>query len=191
MKLFKQDYARYNLTFQVSFDPKGPIVHHIIAWSYAYQQARKGEWEQYGRDRVRFEQRVEKTKSVLEPVLAPEFRQKIFQERFQNFIVNTDELDGKNNNSLKNNLDHLNKCEENDPTANIDPKLRMNESNETHSRKKIIDFKKPLSENSKLDENMTHVSRQEATTDNLKQSRKTNETQINKSSGQLMKITAY
>lgn len=88
----------------------------MVAWSFAYHQARKGEWEQYGRDRVRFEQRIEKTKTILDPILVHDHRQRIFEDRFKNFdkttqdeisVVDFDEVDGRNNNTLKSNYKDL------------------------------------------------------------------------------------
>lgn len=57
-------------------------VHPIIAWSYAYQAARKGPWEQYALDRGRFLRRITDAEKVLEPVLSQNHRDKVFRERF-------------------------------------------------------------------------------------------------------------
>lgn len=46
------------------------VVHHIIAWSFAYRAARRGPWEEYARDRDRFARRIECCASVLEPCLS-------------------------------------------------------------------------------------------------------------------------
>lgn len=59
-----------------------PTVHEIRAWKFAYSQARKGKWEQMGRDRERFEKRISGLSRVLSPILAPEHRQKIYEQRF-------------------------------------------------------------------------------------------------------------
>ena len=55
----------------VSFksDPELVVIHHIIAWSFAYRAARRGPWEEYARDRDRFTRRIECCASVLEPCL--------------------------------------------------------------------------------------------------------------------------
>lgn len=63
-----------------------PVVHVLRTWSFAYQQARKGEWEQIGRDRVRFHERVKRMEPILLPALELNHRQKIYSERFSNNI---------------------------------------------------------------------------------------------------------
>ena len=57
---------------RVSFkvDSELTVVHHIIAWDYAYRAARKGPWEQYARDRQHFSRRIESVACILEPCLA-------------------------------------------------------------------------------------------------------------------------
>lgn len=57
-------------------------------WDFAYRQARKGEWEQIGRDRVRFNQRIENTKKVIDPILNKILREKIFNKRFSSSPTN-------------------------------------------------------------------------------------------------------
>ena len=42
---------------KVQFADK-PIVRHMITWSFAYQAARKGPWDQYARDSDRFKRRI-------------------------------------------------------------------------------------------------------------------------------------
>lgn len=69
------------IQFQVRFNLT-PVVHVLRAWSFAYQQARKGEWEQIGRDRVRFHERVKRMEPILLPILDSHHRQNIYQERF-------------------------------------------------------------------------------------------------------------
>ena len=44
-------------------------VHHMIDWSDAYQAARKGPWEQYARDRVRFQRRIAEVEKAISHVL--------------------------------------------------------------------------------------------------------------------------
>lgn len=51
------------------------VIHHIVAWSFAYRQARKGPWEEYARDRDRFSRRIECCASILEPCLSRKFSQ--------------------------------------------------------------------------------------------------------------------
>lgn len=67
--------------FQVRFN-LCPTVHEIRAWKFAYSQARKGQWEQMGRDRGRFEKRINDVSRILSPILAPDHRQKIYEQRF-------------------------------------------------------------------------------------------------------------
>lgn len=59
-----------------------PTVHEIRAWKFAYSQARKGKWEQMGRDRERFEKRINSLSSILTPILDAQHRQKIYHQRF-------------------------------------------------------------------------------------------------------------
>lgn len=59
-----------------------PVVHVLRVWSFAYQQARKGKWEQIGRDRVRFHERIKRMEPILLPALDLHHRQKIYNERF-------------------------------------------------------------------------------------------------------------
>lgn len=54
----------------------------MYAWSFAYNAARKGPWEQYGRDNERFRERIRRSNQVLLPIIAKEHRQKIYLERF-------------------------------------------------------------------------------------------------------------
>lgn len=49
---------------KVQFNDK-PVIHHIFAWSFAYQAARKGPWEQYARDSDRFKQRIKQTEKKI------------------------------------------------------------------------------------------------------------------------------
>ena len=51
------------------------VVHHIVAWSFAYRAARKGPWENYARDRDRFSRRIEYCASILEPCLSRKISQ--------------------------------------------------------------------------------------------------------------------
>lgn len=51
-------------------------------WNYAYRAARKGNWEMYARDRERFKMRIDRTAHVLNRILEPEHRQKIYEQRF-------------------------------------------------------------------------------------------------------------
>ncbi|NP_001088578.1 protein phosphatase 1, regulatory subunit 15B [Xenopus laevis] len=57
-------------------------VHHMVVWSYAYRMARKGPWEEYARDRCRFQRRIAETDGVIRNFLEPQHREKIWT-RFQ------------------------------------------------------------------------------------------------------------
>ncbi|OCT70911.1 protein phosphatase 1 regulatory subunit 15A [Xenopus laevis] len=52
-------------------------VHHMVAWSYAYRTARKGPWEEYARDRCRFQRRIAETEAAIGFCLDPQHREKI------------------------------------------------------------------------------------------------------------------
>ncbi|XP_076642462.1 protein phosphatase 1 regulatory subunit 15 [Halictus rubicundus] len=59
-----------------------PTVHVMVQWDYAYRAARKGPWEQMGRDRVRFKSRINCIGHVLNPILSTQHRLHVWQERF-------------------------------------------------------------------------------------------------------------
>ncbi|XP_046360687.1 uncharacterized protein LOC124138192 [Haliotis rufescens] len=59
------------------------VVHPMIHWSYAYQAARKGHWENYVRDRDRFKRRTQDVETVVVPVLDSKHRQCVYEERFK------------------------------------------------------------------------------------------------------------
>lgn len=50
-------------------------VHHLIAWDFAYRASRKGPWEEYARDRDRFQKRIEETAKVVEICLIKKLKQ--------------------------------------------------------------------------------------------------------------------
>ncbi|XP_036366648.1 uncharacterized protein LOC118766896 [Octopus sinensis] len=62
-------------------DEKLETKHLMLAWSYAYQAARKGEWVQIHIDSERFRRRIENTEQVLKPILDPSHRLKILALR--------------------------------------------------------------------------------------------------------------
>lgn len=57
-------------------------IHPMIQWSYAYQAARKGHWEECARDRERFSKRIREAENTLGSILNPLHREKIFNDRF-------------------------------------------------------------------------------------------------------------
>lgn len=67
----------------VRFD-SSPHVHTLYTWLFASNDARKGTvWRRCAVDRMRFQMRIKYTAMVIEHVLSPTHRQKIF-ERLQN-----------------------------------------------------------------------------------------------------------
>lgn len=50
---------------KVSFDPVVKIL-HMHVWTFAYREARKGEWERNAADRCRFKRRIKE----FEPLFA-------------------------------------------------------------------------------------------------------------------------
>ncbi|XP_033221807.1 uncharacterized protein LOC117175994 [Belonocnema kinseyi] len=59
-----------------------PTIHKMVKWDFAYRAARLGPWETMARDRERFRGRINHVGRVIEPVLATDFRTKIWNERF-------------------------------------------------------------------------------------------------------------
>ena len=73
--------------FQVHFasDENLVVVHpisEVTEWHEAYQEARKGPWEQFALDRGRFKKRITELEALLDPVLMENHRQEIYIERF-------------------------------------------------------------------------------------------------------------
>lgn len=62
---------------KVRFSPK-VTVHPIITWSFAHRMARKGPWEEYARDRSRFQRRIMETEAAIGFCLEPRHREKIW-----------------------------------------------------------------------------------------------------------------
>lgn len=56
-----------------------PKVHVLHAWRHAYHQARRSPWEQIGRDRVRFQDKIRRLAEILNPVLDVQHRQRVRQ----------------------------------------------------------------------------------------------------------------
>ena len=63
--------ANKALRKRVCFKPEAELVkvHLIVAWDFAYRNARKGPWEELARDRDRFRRRIDNLSEVLEPCL--------------------------------------------------------------------------------------------------------------------------
>ncbi|XP_075168276.1 protein phosphatase 1 regulatory subunit 15 [Haematobia irritans] len=75
---------------KVRFNAK-PEVHVMHTWNYAYRAARKGHWEMYARDRERFKMRIYRVSHILNPILEPEHRQKVYENRFAHFYTSQKE----------------------------------------------------------------------------------------------------
>lgn len=71
----------------VNFDESKNKVYRLIVWSYAYQQARKGQWECLARDRSRFETKIKTFSVVISTILKSKHRLRIYEERFQDFNI--------------------------------------------------------------------------------------------------------
>lgn len=54
----------------------------MVQWSFAYQAARKGPWEEYARDRVRFKKRINNAEKTIGWIFDPQLRRKAYQQRF-------------------------------------------------------------------------------------------------------------
>lgn len=88
VKKVKNIFARHKLAYlisylcaQVRFNMK-PEVHVMLAWDYAYRAARKSEWQVMARDRDRFQQRIRRISPILNAVLTPVHRDRVYQDRF-------------------------------------------------------------------------------------------------------------
>ncbi|OCT73136.1 hypothetical protein XELAEV_18036115mg [Xenopus laevis] len=53
-------------------------VHHMVVWSYAHRMARRGSWEEYARDRCRFQKRIAETEAAIGLCMEPQHREKIW-----------------------------------------------------------------------------------------------------------------
>lgn len=62
-------------------------------WAEEYEGARKGPWEQYHRDHVRFENRIESMRELLSTVLVAEHRATVFRKLYETADLVTDDQD--------------------------------------------------------------------------------------------------
>ena len=55
----------------VQFKPDEELVtvHHMVVWNFAYRSCRKGPWEEFARDRERFQRRICEMGKIIEPCL--------------------------------------------------------------------------------------------------------------------------
>ena len=66
---------------QVRFCDK-VVVHRMVAWSFAYRKARKGDWERYSRDEMRFRCKVKEVENKIAWCLAPVHRNAVWTARY-------------------------------------------------------------------------------------------------------------
>nr|XP_027239022.1 uncharacterized protein LOC113830034 [Penaeus vannamei] len=57
-------------------------VHPMVTWAHAYQQARRGPWEQYARDAARFSRHIADLEPVISRVLQEGHRQEVYQKLY-------------------------------------------------------------------------------------------------------------
>lgn len=62
-----------------------PQVHWLFTYVFAYKQSRIGHWEQDGRDRARFQNRILQMEKPISDILNKNHRDKILKER-ENYI---------------------------------------------------------------------------------------------------------
>ncbi|KAK5650729.1 hypothetical protein RI129_001758 [Pyrocoelia pectoralis] len=58
-------------------------VYIMVAWSFAYDKARKGPWHTVALDRFRFHRKIEQFGRILSPVLEKNHRAEVYRNRFQ------------------------------------------------------------------------------------------------------------
>ncbi|XP_047477234.1 uncharacterized protein LOC125030915 [Penaeus chinensis] len=57
-------------------------VHPMVTWAHAYQQARRGPWEQYARDAARFSRHIADLEPVISHVLQEGHRQEVYRKLY-------------------------------------------------------------------------------------------------------------
>lgn len=78
------DYILYICLLQVWFPSDDLLVrvHSMVKWDFAYRQARRGDWEQYARDRDRFSTKIAQLTPILSPILDPQHRDQVYLKYF-------------------------------------------------------------------------------------------------------------
>ena len=56
------------------------VVHCPEKWADEYAAARKGQWEEYGRDRCRFQQRIRTVEDAIGHIFKADHRQEVFEK---------------------------------------------------------------------------------------------------------------
>lgn len=65
---------------KVHFSSSHPRIHRMLTWDFAYRSSRLGPWEEMARDRERFRTRIRQFECIISPVLAPDHRNKIWNQ---------------------------------------------------------------------------------------------------------------
>lgn len=69
---------------RVFFNEENNETFIMVAWAFAYREARKSLWEMYARDRERFlYTKILRYKPLLDKVLNSSHRARIFKQRFK------------------------------------------------------------------------------------------------------------
>ncbi|KAM4650888.1 uncharacterized protein O3C94_013513 [Discoglossus pictus] len=68
---------------RVRFSP-AVTVHPLVTWSYAHRVARRGPWEEYARDRGRFQRRISETEASIGYCLEPLHRENVWKNLHAN-----------------------------------------------------------------------------------------------------------
>lgn len=125
-------------------------IEYLEQWENASRLARDGSyWTQMVADRQRFKDRIERVSETLGRILDFEFRQKIYQERFKNFIrpeqetntapvtsgaSTTLELSAENSDTAKEQLEPIDACKSHSQSQ---PKLlRLNNSTKQNKKRR-------------------------------------------------------
>lgn len=66
----------------VAFNTSQNKIYPLVAWNYAYREARKGYWNTVIADRYRFQRRISQIETLLVNVLHMKHRERIYKERF-------------------------------------------------------------------------------------------------------------
>lgn len=77
----------YHLPVQVTFCTKGPTIFSqaVPLWGEEeYTQARRGCWQDFARDRCRFQRRIRETELTISPCLTTEHRLKVYRKLYPN-----------------------------------------------------------------------------------------------------------
>lgn len=76
-------FLRTKMERQVTFDKNLVQIKYMVVWSFAYHSSRRGNWEEYARDRERFKRRIHFAQNALNVIFDQKHREKIFLQRFQ------------------------------------------------------------------------------------------------------------